>query len=315
MSTVLRLFATLSLLAVCSLAISKAADPAADKKSSKELVGDPKNYPGVTKPQINDAAIDKAGFRIGVQAYTFREMSLYETLDTMKYLGIHYVELYGGQKLSKENPKITVGHEMPAQYIDELLAKLKETGVTPVSYGVVAVGKTEQSARKVFDWAKKMGLENVVSEPEVNMELFAMLDKLCNEYQINLAMHDHPKPSTYWNPETVLKVSEGRSKRIGSCADTGHWLRSGLVPVDCIKQLNGRVIEAHLKDINDQKQDVPWGMGNVDAKGIMEALAAQKPTNKPVFFIEYETSHGTDLANNVGKCCENFGKYCEEMTK
>src|SRR5438034_3028714 len=194
MSTALRLFAALSLLAVCSLAISQAADPAADKKSSNELVGDPKNYPGVTKPQINDAAIDKAGFRIGVQAYTFREMSLYETLDTMKYLGIHYVELYGGQNLSKENPKIKVGHDMPAQYIDELLAKLKEANVTAVSYGVTQVGETEASARKVFDWAKKMGLENVVAEPKVDLQLFAMLDKLCDEYQINLAMHDHPKP-------------------------------------------------------------------------------------------------------------------------
>jgi len=282
---------------------------------NKELNGDSKAYPGVNKPKIDDAAIDKAGFRLGVQAYTFREMSLYETLDTMKYLGIHYVELYPGQKLSKENPNIQVNHDMPAQYIDELLARLKAANVTAVSYGVVPVGKTEASARKVFDWAKKIGLENIVSEPDVNMELFAMLDKLCNEYQINLAMHDHPKPSTYWNPQTVLKVSEGRSKRIGSCSDTGHWSRSGLVPVDCIKQLQGRVIELHLKDINDKKSDVPWGMGIVDAKGIMQTLHSQNPQNKPVFFIEYESSHGTDLANNVGKCCENFGKYCQEIAK
>jgi sugar phosphate isomerase/epimerase len=222
---------------------------------------------------------------------------------------------FGGQKLSKENPDIKVGHDMPAQYIPEMLAKLKETGVTAVSYGVTDVGTTEASARKVFDFAKKVGLENVVAEPKVDMALFATLDKLCNEYQINLAMHDHPKPSTYWNPETVLKVSEGRSKRIGSCSDTGHWYRSGLVPVDCIKQLNGRIIELHLKDINEKKTDVPWGTGVVNAKGIMEALAAQHPTNKPVFFIEYESSHGTDLANNVGKCCENFSKYCEELAK
>jgi hypothetical protein len=47
----------------------------------------------------------------------------------------------------------------------------------------------------------------------------------------------------------------------------------------------------------------------------MQALHAQNPTNKPVFFIEYESSHGTELANNVGKCCENFSKYCEEIAK
>src|SRR5438477_9362568 len=158
MSTSLRLLAIVALAAVCSLAATKAAEPAADKKDSKELVGEPKLYPGITQPKLNDAAMDKAGFRLGVQAYTFREMSLYETLDLMKYLGIHYIELYGGQKLSKENPTIKVGHDMPAQYIDEMLAKLKETDVTAVSYGVTDVGTTEASARKVFDWAKKIGL-------------------------------------------------------------------------------------------------------------------------------------------------------------
>jgi len=49
------------------------------------------------------------------------------------------------------------------------------------------------------------------------------------------------------------------------------------------------------------------GNGCGGREGDMEALAAQKPTHKPVFFIEYETSHGTELANNVGKCCENLG--------
>src|SRR5205814_9675172 len=107
----------LFLLALCCL-------PACLLAADKELIGDPKAFGGITKPKIDDAAIDKAGFRIGVQAYTFREMSLYETLDLMKYLGIHYVELYGGQGLSKENPKIKVGHDtLPAQYIPELLAK------------------------------------------------------------------------------------------------------------------------------------------------------------------------------------------------
>src|SRR4051812_49977733 len=127
MKTSLRLMAILALAAVCSLTIIKAAEPAADKKS-KELVGDPKVSGAIVKPKLNDAAMDKAGFRLGVQAYTFREMSLYETLDTMKYLGIHYVELYGGQKLFKENPKVVVGPDMPPQYVDELLAKLKKTG-------------------------------------------------------------------------------------------------------------------------------------------------------------------------------------------
>ena len=37
-----------------------------------------------------------------------------------------------------------------------------------------------------------------------------------------------------------MKVCEGRSDRIGACADIGHWYRSGLVPVECLKKLQGR---------------------------------------------------------------------------
>ena len=48
----------LFLLALCCLpACLLAAD-------NKELVGDPKTSGKVTKPNINDAAIDKAGFRM-----------------------------------------------------------------------------------------------------------------------------------------------------------------------------------------------------------------------------------------------------------
>jgi sugar phosphate isomerase/epimerase len=41
----------------------------------------------------------------------------------------------------------------------------------------------------------------------------------------------------------------GRGKRIGACCDTGHWVRSGLHPVECLKKLEGRILGFHLKDV------------------------------------------------------------------
>ena len=91
-----------------------------------------------------------------------------------------------------------------------------------------------------------------------------MLDKLCEEYDLKLAIHDHPKPTRYWNPDFVLRVCRDRSHRIGACADTGHWMRSGLNPVECLKKLEGRLISFHFKDLNKaggDAHDVPWGTG------------------------------------------------------
>jgi hypothetical protein len=34
--------------------------------------------------------------------------------------------------------------------------------------------------------------------------------------------------------EFVVRVTQRRSKRLGACADTGHFVRSGLQPVACL---------------------------------------------------------------------------------
>jgi sugar phosphate isomerase/epimerase len=304
-----------ALVLACAVGLGAAAMAADQPKG--ELIGPPRNdFPEAVKPKVNQAAIDKLGFSFGVQAYTFREVSTFETLDRLQFLGIHNVEFYPGQKLSKEAGNAKCDHNMSDAEVQSLLAKCKACGVTPVSYGVVGLSKNEAESRKVFDWAKKMGIKTIVSEPQPNKETFDVIEKLCNEYDINVAMHDHPKPSTYWDPKTVLMVVEGRTKKLGSCSDTGHWVRSGLKPVDCIKMLEGRVIELHLKDVAPKGngfEDVPWGTGVADAKGIMAEL--QRQGAHPCFNVEYESSHGTALINNVSKCYEEFSKMAEELTQ
>ncbi|HOD03324.1 MAG TPA: TIM barrel protein, partial [Clostridiales bacterium] len=51
---------------------------------------------------------------------------------------------------------------------------------------------------------------------------------LYSEYGINVAIHNHPPKSKYARPETPLMRLKGRSDRLGVCADTGHWMRTGV---------------------------------------------------------------------------------------
>jgi hypothetical protein len=133
-----------------------------------------------------------------------------------------------------------------------------------------------------------MGIENIASEP--SEDTFDLLDRLCQEYRIGVAIHNHPKPSHYWNPDTVLKVCKGRSRWIGACADTGHWMRSGVDPLEAIKKLKGRIIYFHLKDLNEfgnrSAHDLPWGTGKANMKQILQYLAESK--FRGVFSVEYE---------------------------
>lgn len=261
------------------------------------------------KPPINTRAMEKLGWKLSCQAYTFREMSAFETIDTLHSLGIRYIEFYPGQRFSKEKPDVKLDHTMSPELIEELQKKLKEARVTPVNYGVVGLSNNETANRKVFDFAKKLGLLTIVSEPPEDS--FELLDRLCQEYGINVALHDHPKPSKYWDPETVLKVSEGRSKRIGACADTGHWYRSGLVPLDCLKKLEGRIISFHLKDLTPDKRDTPWGTGVCDVKGMLAEVKRQGI--HPVFSVEYESTSGAELVSNVAKCRDYFSSVATEL--
>ena len=154
-----------------------------------------------------------------------------------------------------------------------------------------------------------MGLKTIVSEPPP--DAFALLDRLASEYKINVAIHDHPKPSHYWNPDAVLEVVKDRSNLIGACADVGHWYRSGLVPLECLKKLEGRIIDLHFKDVAENHKDVPWGTGKCDITAMLAEIKRQNI--EPLFAIEYEDSEGQELLNNVAKSIEFFSQQATQL--
>ncbi len=251
---------------------------------------------------------DKLGWRLGCQAYTFHDTHFYEAMDRTASLGLHYIEAYPGQKLHADTD-VKFTHELPAAARSEVKKRLADKGLKLVNFGVGGFSKEH------FEFAKDMGIETLVAEPP--LDAFDKIDKLCEEYQINLALHDHPKPlSRYWNPETVLQVSKGRSKRIGACCDTGHWMRSGIKPVEAVKLLEGRIISFHVKDLNEfdemKAHDVPWGTGRGDIRAVLTEVHRQGI--KPVFSVEYEYHYGHSLPE-IAECVAFFDKVSEELAK
>ncbi len=244
-------------------------------------------YRNIRIKELKMASGDETPWKLGTQTYTFRLYSLFEAIDKAKQLGLHYIEAYPGQTLSPDQPDVKVGVDMSPEIMDQVKRKLAESNVTLVNFGVVIPKNDEADCRKLFEFARLMGIQTITAEPEpAAMDL---LDKLTQEYDINIAIHNHPKPSRYWNPDTVLEACEGRNPRIGACADTGHWLRSGLDPIECLKKLEGRIISSHFKDLNKAEpsaHDVPWGTGVGNVEGVLKELARQK--FEGVFSVEYE---------------------------
>jgi len=262
----------------------------------------------------DDAAAETLGFQLGVQAWTFRDRTAFEAIATAHRLGLRYIELYPGQVLAPDRPDVKVGPEMGAAHVAELKQQLAAQQVRAMSFGVVNFGNDEAAARKVFEFARTLGLANISAEPEP--EALDLVSRLADEYGIRVAFHNHPQGSSrYWNPEAVLAAIQGRSPRLGDCADTGHWTRSGLHPVDCLKRMAGHVIEVHFKDLNEfgehDATDVPWGTGQSGARGILAEL--QRQGFHGLICAEYETGTGAELESNVAKCIAFFDATAREL--
>ena len=261
--------------------------------------------------KIDTSSADKLGWQLAVHSYTFQKFPISEAIDKSAALGVKYMSVSGTVMLDDKTkiPTINLTDDQRAA-ID---AKLKADGFGNfVNIGVVQLSADEAKSRKVFEFAKKWGINILVSEPPTNA--LDTVEKLCKEYNIKVAIHEHPKGhSIYWNPDSVLAAIKGRTPLMGACADVGHWVRSGLNPVECLKKLDGHIICLHFKDLNEygpNAHDVPWGTGISNAKGMMEELKRQHFHG--AFCVEYEY-HWDNSSPEIAQCVRFFNKTCDEL--
>jgi L-ribulose-5-phosphate 3-epimerase len=245
---------------------------------------------------------ENLGWRICCQLYTFRDRSFYEALEVITGMGVRLVEPAFFLPLSKERPDLKTCDALPSNIRREMKKRMDDLGVKmPNYYAPIEGDKT--TYRKTFDFAKEMGVETLVAEPPV--EALEPLDRLCTEYKINLAVHNHPEGSgsNYWNPDTLMKACEGRSARVGACPDTGHWVRSGLDPLESLRKYRKRIITLHLKDAAESgkrdSRDVPLGTGQAHYTAILQQLHSWGW--RGVMTVEYE-HQSPQLVSEVVQC-------------
>jgi sugar phosphate isomerase/epimerase len=246
------------------------------------------------------------GVAIGLQCWTFNRFSVMEAIEKTAQAGGKVIEFYPGQRFSKEQPDAKWDHNASDEMIAQVKAKLTQHGVTAVNYGVVGVPKDEAGVRKILEFARKLGLYAITTE---SVDALPTLSKLVPEYDIRVGVHNHPRQDNnpnykVWDPNYVLSVTKDLDPRIGAAADTGHWIRSGLNPVESLKVLQGRIVSLHLKDLNKVgagAEDVPYGTGVAKIPAILDELKRQD--FKGNISIEYETM----WENNVPAAAQCIG--------
>ncbi|MDR0823529.1 MAG: sugar phosphate isomerase/epimerase [Prevotella sp.] len=254
---------------------------------------------GKQKPKQDD-------WRLSIQSYSFHKFTLVEALDNTKELGLKYIEVFPGHKIGgKWNDKV-FGFDLTQEERKELKDYAQSKGIKIISTGVY-VTDDPANWEKMFTLAKDMDMEFITCEPAIKD--WDLVESLAKKYNIKVSVHNHPRPSVYWHPDSLLTQISKRSDMIGACADVGHWRREGLDQIDCLNKLNGRIISLHFKDIAEktegeaEQHDVIWGTGILNVAKMLEVLKAQ--SFKGVITIEYEYNWDNSVPD-IKECIKYF---------
>ena len=233
------------------------------------------------------------GFKAGIASYTFRKMSLENTIAALQKLELKYISI----KDFHLSLKSTAAERQAA------VEKLKAGGITPLSCGNITMDNTEESVRTAFQYAKDCGIPTIVCSP--HPDSMPILDKMVKEYDIKLAIHNHgPEDKRFPSPYDVWKAALNYDKRIGLCIDVGHTARAKVDPAEAINKCKDRLYDLHFKDIDTTEPKgttIPAGRGVLDLASILQALI--KIRYSYLLSVEYERSPDdpfAEVAETIG---------------
>src|SRR5690606_20945820 len=130
---------------------------------------------------------DKAGWKLGSQAYSFRLFTFAEAIRKIDSCGLKYVEAFPGQQIGGGIDG-KMDFKMDAATRQAVKKLVKDKGLTLVAFGVINV-PTEADWKALFEFAKAMGIQNINTEPKV--EQIPYIARMADEYKINVALHNH----------------------------------------------------------------------------------------------------------------------------
>jgi sugar phosphate isomerase/epimerase len=175
--------------------------------------------------------------QLGLQTWTLRNLNFDQAVEFAKRHGITNLQVIGNHL----NPSA------PREEILKKKAALEAAGLRAYTFGVAGTSLDKEANRKLFEFAKLMGMSLIVVEPG-DFKILDHLEELAKEYDIKVAIHNHGIRSLYGNPAVVRALLKHRDPRLGVSMDAGWITSTGMDPTDIFKKYEGRVFDIHLKD-------------------------------------------------------------------
>ena len=223
----------------------------------------------LTLPLLS-ASLEGADYapKLGIQTWTLRNMEFDQVVKFCVDHKIKNLQLIGKH----------FDPNLPAEEVKRRKKILDDNGLHFYTFGVAQTTLNKEENRKLFEFAKQMGIKLIVVEPD-DFKILDNLEELAREYDIRVAIHNHGIKSLYGNPHVVRALLKHRDPRMGVCLDVGHVTGAGFDAAQVFRDYQGRVFDIHLKDKvikktegDDVILDVKVGAGQANYKGLFQEL-------------------------------------------
>ncbi len=242
--------------------------------------------PGTESATPNAVSKDPyRGLKMGVASYSLRKFSLDEAIAMTQKLGVKYISL--------KDYHLPLKSSQAERH--EARKKIAAAGLILLGGGVISMKNDESEIRNAFEYAKDAGMPTIVASPEP--QALDKLDKMVNEYQIRVAIHNHgPGDEKYPAPQDVFNQVKNHDPRIGLCIDIGHTARIGRDPVEAIRKYSSRLYDLHFKDVTatvPSGECIELGKGVIDIVGVLKALLDIRYSHHVA--LEYEINENNPM--------------------
>ena len=269
-------------------------------------------------PGRTPAAIESrfGGVLIGLQSFSFRDMTLDEGIAAMRQLGITSCELWElhvePRELRRPDNRERLRRwrtTVPLDHFAEIGARFEEAGIGLSAYNLSFKDHfSDAEIARGFEMAAALGAPAITASAQMNS--VPRIARYAERFGMPVAMHNHSRidPNEFATPDDFERaIRLGGAAPIAINLDIGHMVAANHDPIAYLRANHERIVTLHLKDRRrDQGPNTPWGEGDTPIRETLLLLRDEGwdiPAN-----IEYEYSGG-DTLTELGRCLD----YCKDV--
>lgn len=223
------------------------------------------------------------GVELGIQSFSFKDLSFDAMLDACEQAGSTSIELFSGHiEQPWRNRSHAGGRERLRQwrvqegesYCREIREALERRGFRLNSFNLTIRNEhTDEEIDATFRMTKALGANLLTTSSNVSSA--TRIAPFADEYETRVAFHNHAaiKRDEFATPEDFERAMGAEPRWFGVNLDTGHFHAAGFDCLAFLEKHGEKVFVLHMKDRKaGNGPKLPFGMGDTPLGEIVRLL-------------------------------------------